>query len=195
MAFFYPFLQPAFYQTLTFVFSIFLKPLECSSAQYIGSEQCDVVKGGLTLYVDGNVQSHTDGIKQVIQDGMNDGLLASKVENIVQLIYLIPDEAALNENQAGDDQEERQRTTRGSNYVGLFSAGASCAAVLLGFLAVKRMMKKDVEPENTEDSESIHVHQADESIDEVSAAGNGSHLNSTGSVTVTSFAQQSFGAL
>jgi len=166
----------------------YFAPSDCSHAEVIDDNQCDVVEGRLQLYVDGNAEFHEEEIMNLIKTEMSSsGSLASLNADIIELKYFDGDEPTDN-NSGGEgigNAPGQKKADGNFNSTPLIASGA-CAAVLLGFFAGKRMMKKDVESESVEDSENPYADQSDDVNDSVFAPVNGSHLNSSGSVTVSS---------
>jgi len=171
----------------TFFPMIYVAPLVCSRAEVVDDNQCKVVEGQLTLYVEGDAKSHEADIIDLIKTGMNKGYLASTNDDIIELKYFDGDKPINpNNDENGTAENPRQKKANGNYNRAPIIASAACAAVLFGFFAGKRMMKKDVESEPVEDSENPYADQSIDVNDSIIAPVNGSHLNSSGSVTVSS---------
>ena len=162
---------------------IYFAPLVCSRADVVGDNQCDVVEGQLTLYVEGDAQSHEADIMDLIKNGMNSGSLVSSLASadIIELKYFD------GETPGATVENPGQQKAKGNYRRAPIIASAACAAVLFGFCVGKQlMMKKDEESEPVEDSENPYADQSIDVNDSIIASVNGSHLNSSGSVTVSS---------
>ena len=190
---FLSFLETCFDLGLISTFSpmIYVAPLACSRAEVVDDNQCKVVEGQLTLYVEGDAKSHEADIIDLIKTGMNSGSLvlslASTNTDIIELKYFDGDKPINpNNGENGTAENPGQKKANGNYNRAPIIASAACAAVLFGFFAGKRMMKKDVESEPVEDSENPYADQSIDVNDSIIAPVNGSHLNSSGSVTVSS---------
>lgn len=184
-----PFLETSFDLGLISTFSpvIYFAPLVCSPAELINDNECNVVEGRLTIYVVENAKSHEADIMDLIKKGMSNGSLASTNTDIIELKYFDVDNP-INPSKDGDGNAGKsgQKKANGNLNRAPIIASAACAAVLVGFFAGKRLMKKDAKSEPAEDSENPYADQSIDVNDSIIASVNGSHLNSSGSVTVSS---------
>jgi len=116
--------------------------------------------------------------------------LASSDENIIELIYFIPMGDAPDASTGdGTENENFQDRANGGLAAAPFIAAGACGLVLVAFYAGRKLLKdKEEDTESEEDSENEN-YLGNNSLD-VNDSGNmlvnGSILNSSGSVTVSS---------
>lgn len=162
-------------------------------ATFGGSTRCDVVEGRLTLYSDG-VDSESDitKVKNLIESSMNDGTLAATDDDIIELIFFENENNVIdNPINTGGNGTTQRKAEGGINAAPIF-ASAACAAVLVGFLVGRRMLKKD-EDETVEESQDNSLDE-DNELDIAGIESDDSHIvnqsailnGSGGSVTVSS---------
>ena len=132
----------------------------CVLATYGGNTRCDVVEGRLTLYSDGfDSESDVAKVKNLIKSSMEDGTLAATDDEIIEVFFFENEnnviDSPINTGGVGTTQRKAEG---GINAAPIF-ASVACAAVLVGFLAGRRMLKKD-------EDETIEEESQDNSLDE-----------------------------
>ena len=172
----------------------------CALAVLEAGEKCDVVDGGLTVYVEGDANSTASQILDMIENQMDpvNGSLQN-VAGVKELIYFVPDPDLISEApgaEKGTDANEREIARGGGLSVtaAVFASVATVAFVLVGFFAGRKYLNKEEEEEAEQD---LEVNASDEfeetpvdSSDDINESGlvmdGNSIMNSSGSVTVSS---------
>lgn len=124
---------------------------ECSLVEDVGADDCSVIEGRITVYVDGNPDQVSSDVKSLIKSGMEDGSFAATSDDIVQLIYFDAEDAIQ------PVPENIENKAKGGLNATPFIASGACVLVLIGFITGQRMLTKDKqqneEAEETEDPE------------------------------------------
>eukprot|EP00557_Chaetoceros_sp_GSL56_P014101 CAMPEP_0176483272 /NCGR_PEP_ID=MMETSP0200_2-20121128/3830_1 /TAXON_ID=947934 /ORGANISM="Chaetoceros sp., Strain GSL56" /LENGTH=335 /DNA_ID=CAMNT_0017879663 /DNA_START=153 /DNA_END=1160 /DNA_ORIENTATION=+ len=127
---------------------------ECSLVEDVGTGNCNVIEGRLTVYVDGNSDQVTSDVKSVIKNGMEDGHFASSSDDIIQLVYFEADDAIQPDDsiQPPPDNNLESKTKGGVGATPFIASGA-CALALIGFITGQRMLMKNKQNDETEENE------------------------------------------
>ena len=176
----------------------------CTEATTSDGENCNVIDGGLTVYVNGNIDTYSENILTLIKNEMDPTTGSLKdIEGIVEVIFLdssseeipAPNTEAPPQSSPNSIDGE-QKPAENDLAIAAFASVATVAFVLAGFFTGRKILKKDeeepdeaeqeLEVDPSDDFEEIPIDDSNDLHDSGLVVHGNSILDSSGSVTVSS---------
>jgi hypothetical protein len=179
----------------------------CTEATTSDGENCSVIDGGLTVYVNGNIDTYSENILNLIQNEMDPTTGSLKdIEGIVEVIFLdssseeIPaSDTDTSPGSSPNSVDGDQKPAENNLAIAAFASIATVAFVLVGFFTGRKILKKgeeepdeaeqelEVDPsDDLEDFEEIPIDDSNDLHESGLVVNGNSILDSSGSVTVSS---------